>query len=274
MRLEETATSSGICIYSSSKGRLLVVAGGPGISSRAYRECFEPLSKSARLVFWDFRGTGKTPELGPFGAEYDYQDLLQVLRHVGEPLVILSHSYGSVLALRLALEFPEKVKGLIFVGGALSFSSVFENLMERKRKNLSETDFKALLAMMEAIRAGDTSDALSRDFMRREVLNQLHRPSAIQIHKFCEICELNLKAYCGNQDFLALDYTNQAREITAPTLVISGADDLIVPREFSSKIANLVRNAHHEVISNCGHWPFFEHPESFFKTVNYFLPKT
>jgi pimeloyl-ACP methyl ester carboxylesterase len=66
------------------------------------------------------------------------------------------------------------------------------------------------------------------------------------------------------------DYRDALKNVTAPVLVIHGADDL--QSESASRLyADTFPNAEFSVIENVGHFSFEEQPEQFADTVEKFL---
>ncbi|MGZ9166824.1 MAG: alpha/beta fold hydrolase, partial [Anaerolineales bacterium] len=66
------------------------------------------------------------------------------------------------------------------------------------------------------------------------------------------------------------DYTAALREVTAPVLVIHGADDL--QSESATRLyVDAFPNAEFAVIQNAGHFTFEEQPEQFASLVKSFL---
>ncbi|HEX7140782.1 MAG TPA: alpha/beta hydrolase, partial [Vicinamibacterales bacterium] len=61
--------------------------------------------------------------------------------------------------------------------------------------------------------------------------------------------------------FTRLDITRDLHKITAPALVIAGADDALKPVRFSEIIAREIPNAELHVIPDAGHAVFLEKPE-------------
>ena len=59
------------------------------------------------------------------------------------------------------------------------------------------------------------------------------------------------------------EIVNNRRRITADTLVISFADDLIVPPLFGRELAEHIPGARHEELAGCGHYGHLEEPEAF-----------
>ena len=64
--------------------------------------------------------------------------------------------------------------------------------------------------------------------------------------------------------------SGQVRDISARTLLIHGAQD-VIPARLAQEVAALVQHAQTRVIDGAGHMPFFERPEEFFGAVSGFL---
>lgn len=59
--------------------------------------------------------------------------------------------------------------------------------------------------------------------------------------------------------------------ITAPTLVVMGSDDQIVPAAYATEVTSRVPNSRAEVIHDAAHLPMLEQPEQFARIVSDFL---
>jgi pimeloyl-ACP methyl ester carboxylesterase len=110
---------------------LLIVHGGPGISLMAYTPIFQSWEKYFTVVQWDQRGDGKTfGQNGSAGSQpmtihQMTQDGIEVsqflLRYLHKPkLVLLGHSWGSVLALRMAKLQPDLFSAYVGTGQIIS----------------------------------------------------------------------------------------------------------------------------------------------------------
>ena len=74
-------TLFGIAVYKTGEGDpLVVILGGPGALSRLYRRYLSPLSAKRTLIFWDYRGTGRSKKLQPYGFGQDHRDLEEVIQ--------------------------------------------------------------------------------------------------------------------------------------------------------------------------------------------------
>lgn len=97
---------------------------GPGIvclhsnasSSSQWRGLMELLAPRFRVLAADSYGAGKSPEW-PSDRQISLADevalIEPVLRDAGSPLTLVGHSYGAAIALRAAVDRPERVRTLV-----------------------------------------------------------------------------------------------------------------------------------------------------------------
>src|SRR3954447_21334478 len=74
------------------------------------------------LLAVDLRGRGDTdkPESGPFGMAQHAHDIAAAMRGWGlQDAVVVGHSMGAFVAVALAAEHPELVRGLVLIDGGL-----------------------------------------------------------------------------------------------------------------------------------------------------------
>ena len=100
-------------------GEPIVLLHGMAGSMR-YWEQFVPLiAKNHRIISIDLIGFGRSPM--PNNVTYDYQTHVQAIRqtldHIGilQPFILVGHSMGALIALRLAALHPNTVKKLILI---------------------------------------------------------------------------------------------------------------------------------------------------------------
>jgi pimeloyl-ACP methyl ester carboxylesterase len=60
-------------------------------------------------------------------------------------------------------------------------------------------------------------------------------------------------------------------KIRAPTLIIHGRYDRMVPIEQGLMIMNYIADSRLVVFNHCGHWPPYEHPDEYNTQVSSFL---
>jgi pimeloyl-ACP methyl ester carboxylesterase len=66
-------------------------------------------------------------------------------------------------------------------------------------------------------------------------------------------------------------YVERLHEITAPTLIMHGAKDRLVPLDCARQAHEVIQESQLHVIADCGHWPQREKPEEFNRVLLNFL---
>ncbi|MGH9231710.1 MAG: alpha/beta fold hydrolase, partial [Acidimicrobiales bacterium] len=196
------------------------------------------------------------PELAGFGrsdpapewhriedAVFDLRLLLDGL-DLDRPLVIGS-SLGGWLAAELAVWFPDRVGALVLVdpvGLRVEGAPVFDLFAARRDETARRLlpgggDLLGLLA--PALEGDDDPNA--------PLLHLLHAAEAT--------------ARLGWNPFLHdPKLAGRLPLVTAPTLVVWGADDGIVPRDHGEAYAAGIPGARLEIVEGCGHLPALERP--------------
>src|SRR5262245_60552567 len=96
---------------------LIVCHGGPGLWDM-FGDLAAMLRGELRVIRWDQRGCGRSERRGPYSMARTVADLDAVREHFGlERVALLGHSWGGQLALRYALDNPDRVSKLVYVSG-------------------------------------------------------------------------------------------------------------------------------------------------------------
>lgn len=213
------------------------------------------LTGRASLVAYDRRGYGDSaPSLEPFS---DVDDLLAVLDEVtGAPAWLVGSSAGGRVALDVAITAPERVAGLVLFAPAVSGSP--------------EPDLDADTARFEplidgAIEAGDLAE-----LNRLEAWLWLDGPAQPEGRVSGPardlLLDMNLKYLLNvmpeDAGTSGVDAWNQLDRVRAPATVACGELDVPFIVERSRKLAELLPNAQHHVLTATAHLPQLERPDS------------
>jgi len=204
-----------------------------------------------RTIAIDWPGHGESPPgVGPASA----MRLADVAEHVVERLapqgaIVLGNSVGGFAANRMAIRRPELVKGLVIVDGG-----GFAGRPPHVRA------FCALMAMPRFLRA--VYPAFSSLYMRaRTDADRRVRDTGVRTTRqdpgLRAVSEL-WRSFASPEH----DLRREASSITAPTLVIWGKHDPVIPAKVGRRIARSISGATF-VSLDSGHVPHTTHPSTF-----------
>jgi len=119
------ATSNGISFYYDEQGEgepLVLLHGGVG-SGQMFAALAPALAAGRRVIVIDLQGHGRTGDVDrPFDVSAMADDVAGVIEQLGGKADLLGYSLGGTVALRLALQHPERVNDLVVVSIAIKRS--------------------------------------------------------------------------------------------------------------------------------------------------------
>ncbi len=143
-------TTSKLFMTDRGEGDPVVLLHSGGMSSRQWRLLGDVLSARWRVIAPDLLGSGANPPFvddPDFALQQDVEALLASLPDAG-PLHLVGHSYGGILALKIAQQHPDRVRSL-----ALYEPPSWGVLREPE-------DHDALVELAELERSGLADDAI------------------------------------------------------------------------------------------------------------------
>lgn len=170
--------------------------------------------------------------------------------YLGQPAVVVGNSFGGHVALRLALERPDLVRGLVLAGS----SGLLERTMVREVQIRPTREW-----LVEKI--GELF--FDRSKMRDEDVDRAHREltrrgGARAIVKLSRSARRN---HLGDE----------LHRITQPTLLVWGKDDVVTPPEAAYEFAKKLPDSRLVWFDRCGHAPMIECPEEFAGALSRFV---
>ena len=225
-------------------GEPLVLILGAGGDLQAWAFQVPALAQGFRVITFDNRGAGRTsaPDR-PYTIAQMADDLAGLLDHLKVTKAhILGHSMGGAVAQEFALKYPARVNKLILVSTAASFDGATANLVKSwvdvRRSNMSREQVARMTANW--LYSAELLDDPAR--FEGSIKNSLANPYPQPDHAFIRQA----------QAVLAFDTRRRAAAIKAPTLVLAGREDILVPPGRSEKLAALIPGAKSQTLSG-GH---------------------
>jgi pyruvate dehydrogenase E2 component (dihydrolipoamide acetyltransferase) len=226
------------------EGPVLLLVAGFGVDRTGWRPQIEGLRSAYAIVTFDHRGIAASRPMPNESASI--AEMAEDARGaLGDraPAVVVGASLGAAVALELAFAHPDAVRALVLITPALARDARLEAVLR------SWTEFEA--PQTEARIRSMLPWLLGRDFLaeapKREAAAQALRAMAART----PLAALRhharaLSAWLGSR-------LGDLGRISVPTLVIAGADDLLVPLAHAQGAAAGIPGARLEVLEGVGH---------------------
>lgn len=171
-------------------------------------------------------------------------------RHAETPSVLVGNSFGGHVALRIAHKRPDLVRALVLAGSSgLIERTMVKGAPVRPSRDWLEEKIGELFYDKSAMNPGDVDRA-------HKLLNERGGARAM--------VKLSKTARRDNM-------TDDLGDITCPTLLIWGKQDVVTPPSAGQGFTELMPDARIVWLEDCGHAPMLEAPVPFAQSVRDFL---
>jgi len=276
-----TISIRGISLFVKVIGRgypLAILHGGPGGDHTTMLN-LRPLADHFTLVFYDHRCNGHST--GADVASFTWENLAADAEALRQALgfsqwAMLGHSLGGMVALEVALRYPERLSHLVLMdtGGDLRWAQ--ENaprlLAERGYPaDVVETARSFLNGQIEPDELLPSLMKLSNAYNPHLSLLQLPRIMISALGgKFR--AEGLIHGYGGS--LRGWNVMDRLSQIQTPTLVLAGRDDFIFPPEHQEALAAGIPNARLVLVDRAGHNPQLERSAETIQAIRHFMATT
>ncbi|HVU13111.1 MAG TPA: alpha/beta hydrolase [Phototrophicaceae bacterium] len=194
-------------------GPALVLLHGMTGMWQAWYGLIPELSKNWHVYAPDFRGHGKSGR-APDGQyrNQDYaRDVIALLKHIGEPAVLVGHSLGAMVATIVAAEYPAGVSGVMLI------DPPFFTATADVRLHIDSTEwFELIVALKGDNPTHDQLVARSRELMPEADEHMLQ--GRVQMVEQVDVG--TVQTALDNRLWEGVDLDHDLRAIQAPLLVI------------------------------------------------------
>lgn len=246
----------------SGHGPVLGMIHGWGLHGGIWGPAQDLLERDFRLVRVDLPGHGQNPR------EDSRFDLATAAQELGRALPwrchLLGWSLGATIALRFALDQPDRVRRLVLVGATPRFLAG------------PDWDCGMAPAVLEGFAASLVTDYRKtvQDFLTLQMRGDAHGARALRTLR-AQVFEHGPPAQEALEAGLAVlaeaDLRSELHGVQAPALVLSGDRDRLTSAEAGRRLAGELPHARFHAFHRCGHAPFLTHAGDFAKRVHQFL---
>ncbi|NHI89742.1 MAG: alpha/beta hydrolase [Candidatus Thorarchaeota archaeon] len=218
-----------------------------------------------RVVVFDNRGAGKSSKPDyPYTIKMMAADTIGLMDtlEIGDAH-ILGISMGGLIAQQIAISYPERVRSLIL--SSTHFGGSNQILMDDRT-----------MALLIALPTETISKEQAREMRYRATFSpqfiEKNRPILNQIDEWAEKLPTPLYAQVHQSSATGeFDSEAELNKITAPTLILHGANDRAVPTKNGELLAERIPNARLKIIKDAAHFVIIEKYEEFNNEVMNFI---
>lgn len=249
-----------------------VLLHGFGSSVYTWHAVTDALAEHGRVVAFDRPGFGLTerPAAGewsrgqnPYAPATQVDITLGLMDELGiERAVLIGSSSGAALAAEIAWRAPDRVVGLVLVSPAI-YQAGGPPAWTRPLLHTPQMN-RVGPALMRTL-GGEPGENLVREAWADP---ERMPASAIEAHRRSTSVEgWDRALWEVSKAARAPAVAGRLGEVSAPTLVLAGAGDEVVPPERSARVAEEIGGARLEMLDDCGHVPQEECPEPWLDAV-------
>ncbi len=241
-----------------ASGDVLIMLHGIADSCRIFEPMLPYIPKSIHVYAVTLRGHGDAsrPETG-YGTDDFVEDLrLFMDGQQIDKAFVLGASSGGFPARRFAINYPDRVSGLILLG---SPSSLQDNPFA---KDLWDTVISKL------------TDPIDPEFIRRFAQNLTSKkiPEGVMNTMLRENQKVPARVWIGTTEGIMQEaFPGDLGKISAKTLLLWGEEDTVVSREDKENLAKAIKHSRIAVRSGVGHLLYLEDPDRVASEITAFI---
>ncbi|WP_181871559.1 alpha/beta fold hydrolase [Sphaerisporangium album] len=236
--------------------------GGPDVvlvndflmESSSWRPFTSRLQNECRLLSYDLRGQGASSRADAVWADH-VADLTALLDRLGvREAFLLGSSSAAMLCRDFALAHPERTRGLLLAGPALSpfGKGRIRRIVTSWIRTLDGLGLPALFDQLYPLIWGDYSAeaaGMTGFLGRKQAFLALHTPETVRTGMTVSLMAENDPALLAG--------------VLCPVLVVAGDDDFVLGVGAAERLAELFPRGRAVIFPRTGHLPFIEQPHRF-----------
>jgi pimeloyl-ACP methyl ester carboxylesterase len=232
------------------QGDPLLLIPGLGVTSRIWDTVVPELAEHFSLILLDNRGVGLSEAKRNPTTLCDFTaDLVELLDYLQiDRTHVLGLSLGGVIALRLAADHPNRIDHLVLASCTDRFTPYLKQVAMLLGKTLGSLRSDAFARTVEVLGSApqflDAQPELIEERVRAKREERVS-PRAVGRQMRCLACaQIDL----------------EREPIAAPTLVIAGEYDVLIPSCYARSMSNRIPGSRFMLIPGAGHNPLVECP--------------
>lgn len=226
-------------------------------SSHSFAALVEQFPHAIESYSIDQRGHGETETATRYAISDFTSDAIEFIeRIIGQRVILVGHSMGSIIAQRIASFRPDLVQNLVLIGAAPTAAN-----------------HPGLYELQAEIEKFDS--IVPRPFVEEFQRSTIHAPvpEATVTGYIDASTKVTAETWRGALRGMLDEPANDFAPVTVPTLVLWGAHDSVFGPEHQKALAHSLVNGRAVQYENSGHAPHWEYPQRVARDIQAFVEK-
>jgi pimeloyl-ACP methyl ester carboxylesterase len=221
---------------------------------RVWDAVIAALGGERRTIAVDLRGSGASAHaIGPYCLERFAQDVRELIDGLGiAPALVAGHSMGATVAMRLAVDAPQAVRGLVLIAPVPASGGGYSPKGEAYLR-ATAGDAEKVKAWLTRTFAGPPDDAALALLCDAAAL----MPAQTALESF--------------ESWAHADFSTATRNIRVPVLILAPEKD--APQVSEERVAALLPNARLVILPESAHYALLERPAVIAQQIREFLQR-
>ena len=238
----------------------LVFLHGIGGAARAWRGQLDFFAGRFHAIAWDMPGYGGSAPLAKCSIAALARALQDFLQQVGATKPILvGHSIGGMIVQQLLAKNPHIAGAVVLAQTSPAFG-----------KPDGDWQKAFIEARLGPLDRGETLASLAPSLVK-ELVGDGPDAGGMELARDCMACVPEATYRATMLALMGFDLRDALKDITVPTLVLSGSKDKNAPAPMMAKMARYIPSATYVELEGVGHLVNLERPATFNATLDQFL---
>lgn len=238
----------------------LIFLHGIGGAARAWRQQLAGFGDRFRAIAWDMPGYGGSAPLASVSITALADALQQFVEQLGATRpVLVGHSIGGMIVQKRLAQSPKSARAIVLAQTSPAFGK-------------ADGDWQAsfIAARLGPLDRGETMRALAPSLVK-ELVGDDPDPEGMELARECmaSVPEASYRAMM--LALIGFDQRSTLKDISVPTLLLSGSKDNNAPAPMMAKTATYIPSSEYIELAGVGHLANLERPDAFDAALGPFL---
>lgn len=238
----------------------LIFLHGIGGAARAWRHQLATFNDRFHAIAWDMPGYGGSVPLASVSIAALADALQQFIEQLGATKpVLVGHSIGGMIVQKWLVQFPQLARAVVLAQTSPAFG-----------KTDGDWQKSFIAARLGPLDRGKTMKSLAPSLVK-ELVGDDPDPEGLELARECmaSVPEASYRAMM--LALIGFDQRGSLKDISVPTLLLSGSKDNNAPAPMMAKTAAYIPSADYVELAGVGHLANLERPEAFDAALSRFL---